>query len=59
MSLRGENIREMNEQVCTGTEMIQHWINEIKTKTTPQIIPEAEVLIIENKTVVSLLVIEY
>jgi len=45
--------------ITVGKETIQSWINEIKNKTNPQIIPDAEVLNIGNKTVVSLFVIEY
>jgi len=40
-------------------ETVQQWINEIKTKTSPHIIPDAEVLDIENKTVVAFFTIEY
>ena len=29
-----------------GKETIQNWINEVKTKTAPQIIPDVEVLTI-------------
>ena len=42
-----------------GKETIQNWINEVKTKTAPQIIPDVEVLTIENKTVVTLSAMEY
>ena len=45
--------------VTVGKETVQQWINEIKNKTTPQIIPDAEVMEIENKTVVSLFIPEY
>ena len=45
--------------VTIGKETIPNWINEIKNKTSPQIIPEVEALDIDNKTVISLFVIEY
>ncbi len=40
-------------------ETIQNWINEVKSKTAPQIIPDFEVLETENKTVVVLDIAEY
>lgn len=40
-------------------ETVQNWINEIKSKTTPQIIPEAEVITIENKSVIVFKIQEY
>ena len=45
--------------VTIGTETIQQWINEIKNKTSPKIIPDAEELTIDNKNVISLYVQEY
>lgn len=42
-----------------GKETTAEWINEIKNKTSPQIIPEVEVIIRDEKTVVSLSIIEY
>ncbi|MDR2586487.1 MAG: putative DNA binding domain-containing protein [Prevotellaceae bacterium] len=42
-----------------GQETVQKWINEIKNKTSPQIIPDVEVLTIDGKKVVALSVIEY
>ena len=42
-----------------GKETIQQWINEIKTKTSPQIIPDVELLNIDNKTIISFFIIEY
>ena len=45
--------------VTIGKETVPNWINEIKNKTSLQIIPEIEVLNIDNKTVVSFFVIEY
>jgi ATP-dependent DNA helicase RecG len=35
--------------VNVGKETLQNWINEVKIKTTPQLIPDAELIIIEDK----------
>ena len=45
--------------VTVGKETIQNWINEVKNKTAPQLIPDAELLEIETKTVVKFFVPEY
>jgi len=45
--------------ITIGRESIQNWINEIKSKTTPQIIPDVEIIAFENKTAVFLSVPEY
>ena len=45
--------------ITVGKETIQNWINEIKNKTTPQIIPDVEIFTVEGKTVVALFVQEY
>jgi ATP-dependent DNA helicase RecG len=42
-----------------GKETVQHWINEVKNKTAPQIIPDIEVIETDSKSVVSLIVQEY
>ena len=42
-----------------GKETLQNWINEVKNKTSPQIIPEVEVLTIESKIVVAISAMEY
>ena len=42
-----------------GKETLQNWINEVKNKTTPQIIPDVEVLTIESKIVVAISAMEY
>ena len=39
--------------VSINPESVQNWINEIKNKTTPSIIPEIEVINIEEKEIVS------
>jgi ATP-dependent DNA helicase RecG len=45
--------------ITIGKETIQSWINEIKNKTSPQIIPDAETLVFEKKSIVALFVPEY
>ena len=42
-----------------NTESVQNWINEIKNKTTPQIIADAEVLNFDVKLVVKFSIPEY
>lgn len=42
-----------------GKETVQHWINEVKNKTAPQIIPDIEVIETDSKSVVALIVQEY
>jgi len=41
------------------TETLQQWANEVKTKTTPAILPEAETITLGGKTVAALRVEEY
>ncbi len=45
--------------VYIGKETLQYWINEVKNKTAPQLITDAELIIIEDKTVVKLSIPEY
>ena len=45
--------------VTLGKETIQKWINEIKQKTEPSIIPDVDIEVIEDKQVVTLHVQEY
>jgi len=45
--------------VTHGKETVQQWINEIKTKTEPSLIPDSETVEIEDKIVVVLSVAEY
>lgn len=40
-------------------ESVQHWINEIKGKTEPSIVPDVEVYCVDGKNIVSLGVREY
>jgi len=45
--------------VVINEETLQNWTNEIKTKTYPSILPDAEIFEIDNKVIVSLSVKEY
>ncbi len=45
--------------VSLGPETVQHWINEIKQKTEPAIIPDVEVVQMDGKQVVKLYVQEF
>ena len=45
--------------VTVGKETIPNWVNEIKLKTTPQIIADADVITVDKKTVVALFAPEY
>ena len=40
-------------------EKLQQWVNEVKTKTTPSILPEAEILTLNAKAIAALRVTEY
>jgi ATP-dependent DNA helicase RecG len=42
-----------------NAESIQNWVNEIKSKTTPSLIPEASSVSIDNKVVLILSIKEY
>ena len=55
----GLNDKAEAKGVDIGKETIQHWVNEIKNKTSPQIIPDSEVIDVEGKTVVIFSVPEY
>ena len=45
--------------VDLNSESIQHWVNEIKSKTEPAILVDADLIEIEGKNIVSLSVKEY
>ena len=47
------------KNISTGEESIQQWLNEIKTKTQPSIIPNVEVVKYKNKNVVEFFVQEF
>ena len=42
-----------------GKESIQNWINEVKTKTQPQLIPDGEIIEYKGREVVELFIQEY
>mgnify|MGYP005843571787 CR=1 FL=1 len=45
--------------VKINSESIQNWINKIKSKTTPALIVDSDLIQIENKTIVRLRIAEY
>lgn len=45
--------------VTINAESVQNWINEIKSKTLPSIIPDVEIVEIGHKTVVILTIPEF
>jgi ATP-dependent DNA helicase RecG len=45
--------------VSIGKETLQNWINEVKNKTMPQIIPDAEIHTVDGKKIVAFFVTEY
>ena len=45
--------------VSISKESVQNWINEIKTKTEPSIIPDVKIIEIEGKIIVKISVKEY
>ncbi len=45
--------------ISIKTESVQNWINEIKTKTSPALLPDAEIIEVENKTLVIFSIQEY
>ena len=55
----GVNDRGEVKGVHLGNETTVQWVNEVKSKTAPALIPDAEILTIENKQVVVMSVIEY
>jgi ATP-dependent DNA helicase RecG len=49
----------MIKGVILGKETVAGWLNEIKNKTTPAIIPNVDVLEFNNQIIVALSVVEY
>lgn len=45
--------------VTLSTESVQQWVNSIKSKTEPSLMPDVEVLEIEAKQIVAIRIIEY
>lgn len=42
-----------------GTESLQKWVNEVKMKTQPSIIPDADIVIVKGREVVKLSIMEF
>jgi ATP-dependent DNA helicase RecG len=57
--LIGINDKGKSIGIQTTQESIQQWINQIKSSTSPSIIPDAESFTHEGKTIISLSVISY
>ena len=57
--LIGVNQKREISGITINSESIQNWINEIKSKTSPSLIPDVSVLEEENKTVVVFTFQEY
>ncbi|MDF1550966.1 MAG: putative DNA binding domain-containing protein [Bacteroidales bacterium] len=55
----GINQRNELVGVTVNDESVQNWLNEIKNKTSPQIIPDVEVIEIENVKLVVFSIQEY
>jgi ATP-dependent DNA helicase RecG len=45
--------------ITVSKESANRWINEVKSKTAPQLVPDAEEFDVEGKTVVRLVIAEY
>ena len=45
--------------VVIGKETVNQWINEIKLKTVPQLIPDVDVVEVEGKPIVCMSISEY
>ena len=45
--------------ITIGKETVQNWINEVKNKTAPQLIPDVELIDIDSYTVAKIFVPEY
>jgi ATP-dependent DNA helicase RecG len=63
-SIGGKIITGINQKkefigLTVNDESVQNWVNEIKTKTSPQIIPDVEIVEFENKKYVIFGVQEY
>ena len=55
----GVSDRGKVQGITIGKETIPNWLNEIKLKTTPQIIADADIITLDKKTVAALFVPEY
>jgi ATP-dependent DNA helicase RecG len=45
--------------ITINTESVQQWVNEIKNKTSPVLIPDVETISLNNKTIVVFSIQEY
>ena len=59
MVLIGVTDKNKINGVTINNESLQNWINEIKNKTSPSIIPDAEIVEINNKQIVVITMPEY
>ena len=59
MVLIGVTDKNKINGVTLNNESLQNWINEIKNKTSPSIIPDAEIVEINNKQIVVITMPEY
>ncbi|PWD97742.1 AlbA family DNA-binding domain-containing protein [Marinilabilia rubra] len=57
--LIGVNARNQIKGIQINAESSQNWINEIKNKTLPSLLPDVEIVNIENKNIVVLSIQEY
>jgi ATP-dependent DNA helicase RecG len=57
--LIGINNNGVVKGVSISEETVQKWLNEVKQNTSPQVLPNADIIIIHGKTVVVISVIEY
>jgi ATP-dependent DNA helicase RecG len=57
--LLGVDDNKVIKGVQASKESINHWVNEVKSKTAPQIIPDIEVFMAGKKTVIAMAVAEY
>lgn len=55
----GVNDKAELKGVEIGKETIQNWVNEVKNKTSPQIIPDVEVIDLEKTPIIVFSVPEY
>ena len=55
----GINNKGVISGVSLNTESVQQWVNEIKSKTSPSLIPDFDIKEVENKSIVLLSIPEY
>ena len=57
--LIGVSNKNVINGVLINSESVQSWVNEIKTKTSPDLVPEAEIIEVETKKIVVFSIQEY